>query len=300
MRGWPLVAVACLAIAACAPFPDDPGRPRAGSRIPHPSQDPMQAPADEARSSRGNPSSYIVHGQRYYVMDSAVGYVERGIASWYGPGFHGRLTSNGERYDMNGMSAAHKSLPLPTWVQVTNLSNGRRIVLRVNDRGPFVDDRIIDLSRGAAEALDMIGSGTALVEVRALTGADQGTTSAGPVVPAPTASVPVPTPAGAAVTTASSGPAPEAQVLEQIAQPLGHEPELWLQLGAFGDRSNAQLLADRLRAAGIQPVQIDQLERGGVTLHRVRIGPIPGVPQFDQISHVLREHALGDAQLVIE
>ena len=274
--------------------------------MPHPSQDPGYIPADEPRSRSGNPSSYVVYGQRYYVMDSAAGFVERGIASWYGPGFHGRRTANGERYDMNGLSAAHKSLPLPTWVRVTNLSNGRSIVIRVNDRGPFVDDRIIDLSRGAAEAIGMIGAGTALVEVRALTGMDHSgpaQASSGPVLNAPPISAPAPT-GDTGTRSRDSGartaPGPAAAPLEQTAQRLGHEPRLWLQLGAFGDRANAQLLVNRLRGSGIDLIQIDQLERDGSTLHRVRIGPIPGVPQFDEISRLLRENGFGEAQLVIE
>jgi peptidoglycan lytic transglycosylase len=293
------VIAASALIAGCQPFPDDPSRPAPGSRIPHPAQDPGQIPADEPPSRGGNPSSYVVHGQRYYVMDSSVGYVERGIASWYGPGFHGRLTSNGERYDMNGLSAAHKSLQLPTWVRVTNLSNGRSVVVRVNDRGPFVDDRIIDLSRGAAEAIDMIGTGTALVEVVALTGMERNAAarpSSGPVLDAPTVSAPAPV----SHPSVHAAPGPAAAPAEQTAQPLGHEPQLWLQVGAFGDQTNAQLLADRLRGAGIDLVRIDRLQRGGSTLHRVRIGPIPGVPQFDAISELLREHDLGEAQLVIE
>ena len=119
----------------------------------------------EPRSARGNPHSYVVFGKRYYVMDSARGYAERGIASWYGPKFHGEMTSSGERYDMYAMTAAHKTLPLPAYVRVTHLGNGKSVVVRVNDRGPFVDGRIIDLSYAAATRLDMVGPGTAPVEV---------------------------------------------------------------------------------------------------------------------------------------
>lgn len=125
-------------------------------------------PRPEMKSRYGNPESYVVFGQRYEVMDSSRGYVEEGIASWYGEPFHGRRTSNGEVYDMHALSAAHKSLPLPTYVLVTNFDNGRQVVLRVNDRGPFHGDRIIDVSFAAAEKLGMIGPGTARVEVRAL------------------------------------------------------------------------------------------------------------------------------------
>lgn len=122
----------------------------------------------EPRSRYGNHSPYVVLGKRYHVMESAQGYHERGTASWYGTKFHGRLTSNREPYDMFAFTAAHKSLPLPTYVRVTNLSNGKSLVVRVNDRGPFVGDRIIDLSYAAAVKLGVHLTGTAPVEVQAL------------------------------------------------------------------------------------------------------------------------------------
>ncbi|MFL6547504.1 MAG: septal ring lytic transglycosylase RlpA family protein [Povalibacter sp.] len=130
---------------------------------------PDVVPKIEPRSAKGNPPFYDVLGKRYFVMTSPTGYVERGVASWYGPGFHTAQTSNGEPYDMYGMTAAHKTLPLPCYVQVTNLKNGRSLVLRVNDRGPFKDGRIIDLSYTAAAKLDFLRDGTAFVEVRAIT-----------------------------------------------------------------------------------------------------------------------------------
>lgn len=125
-------------------------------------------PRDEPRARLGNPPFYEVAGRRYAVLPSAVGYVEEGVASWYGPDFHGGRTATGETYDMNAMTGAHPTLPLPTWVRVTNLENGRSAVVRLNDRGPFAKDRVIDLSRAAAEQLDMIRKGTARVEVRSL------------------------------------------------------------------------------------------------------------------------------------
>ena len=107
-------------------------------------------------------------GQRYYVQASSVGYRETGVASWYGPKFHGRSTSNGETYDMYAMTAAHKTLPLPTYAEVTNLNNGRSIIVKINDRGPFHENRIIDLSYTAAIKLDIVKKGTGLVEVKAI------------------------------------------------------------------------------------------------------------------------------------
>ena len=131
-------------------------------------KDPV--PKDEPRSAGGNPKSYEVLGQRYYVMSSSKGFTQRGTASWYGNKFHGNKTSNGEIYDMYAMTAAHKTLPLPTYVRVTNLDNNRSIIVRVNDRGPFAKGRIIDLSYVAARKLDMVKTGTAPVEIVALDG----------------------------------------------------------------------------------------------------------------------------------
>ena len=128
---------------------------------------PDALPRAEPRSAHGNPPFYEVMGQRYVVLATAEGYSERGVASWYGPTFHGGSTSSGEPYDMYGMTAAHKTLPLPSYVRVTNLKNGRSVVVRVNDRGPFVANRLIDLSYTAAAKLDMLREGTTLVELKA-------------------------------------------------------------------------------------------------------------------------------------
>lgn len=125
-------------------------------------------PRDEPRARYGNHSPYSVLGKTYTVLPSSKGYHERGIASWYGSKFHGRRTSSGEPYDMHLATAAHKSLPLPTYVEVTNLDNGRRMIVKVNDRGPFHDDRIIDLSYAAAIKLGVDQTGTARVDVRAI------------------------------------------------------------------------------------------------------------------------------------
>jgi rare lipoprotein A len=129
---------------------------------------PNAAPAQESASELGNPEFYVTNDKRYLVLPSAEGYKEVGIASWYGTRFHALKTSNGEPYDMLSMSAAHKTLPLPTYVKVTNLENGKSIIVRVNDRGPFKPGRIIDLSYVAALKLGMTSKGTAKVEVEAL------------------------------------------------------------------------------------------------------------------------------------
>ena len=147
---------------AGAPAPVRPAAAPGGSGI------PSAAEPGTRRSDAGR--TYEVFGREYRVLDSAEGYVEEGMASWYGEKFHGRPTASGERYDMHGLSAAHRTLPLHTWVEVTNLENGRALVIRVNDRGPFArtGERILDLSYGAARELDVVAAGTARVRVRAL------------------------------------------------------------------------------------------------------------------------------------
>jgi len=121
------------------------------------------------KSNRGNMESYVVRGQRYFTMGSSQGYSARGLASWYGPNFHGRTASSGEVYDMYRLTAAHKTLPLPTYAKVTHMTSGRSVLVKINDRGPFSGDRIIDLSFAAALRLGMVNDGTAMVEIQALT-----------------------------------------------------------------------------------------------------------------------------------
>jgi rare lipoprotein A len=174
-------AVALLALAGCTREPLRPAAPPAPVSPPAGSGVAGEVvPPDEPRARYGNPPFYEVNGRRYVVLPSAVGYVEQGIASWYGPDFHGGRTSTGETYDMDAMTGAHPTLPLPTWVRVTNLENGRSVVVRLNDRGPFAKGRIIDLSRAAAEQLHMVRAGTARVEVVSLAGAAQQTTAPQP------------------------------------------------------------------------------------------------------------------------
>ena len=219
---------------------------------------PDAVPRPEPRSAAGNPPFYEVFGQRYFVLESAVGFRERGVASWYGPGFHAERTSNGEPYDMYQMTAAHRTLPLPSYVRVTHLGNGRSVIVRVNDRGPFKDDRVIDLSYTAAAKLGMLESGTALVEVEALTPGASG--------------------AGAAVGAAGT----------PSATPL------YVQAGAFGVADNAERLAARLRSEGVEPVFVRADAVSGQPLYRVRVGPIADVTTYDRV--VARLRALGVAE----
>lgn len=192
VRGALALLTAALLLSACAHAPRFQPGASAPSPVPAPPADlasiPEPVPHDEPRSAAGNPPFYDVAGHRYVVLASAAGYHERGVASWYGPDFHGLRTSSGERYDMFALTAAHKTLPLPCYARVTNLANGHSVVVRINDRGPFVANRIIDLSYTAALRLDMLRNGTAFVQVEALT----------PASPAVMASLPVTTPAASA------------------------------------------------------------------------------------------------------
>ena len=268
--GWRIGAAALglLALAACSvtaqrPPPPAPREPQPAAPAPPAAREavPDAVPRPEPRSAHGNPPFYDVLGQRYYVLASADGYLERGVASWYGPTFHGGNTSNGESYDMYGMTAAHKSLPLPCYARVTNLRNGRSVVVRINDRGPFVANRLIDLSYSAAAKLDMIRDGTSLVEVRALT----------PTVP---------------------------DVLTRTtAQP---PPALYVQAGAFADQHNAQRLLARLQAAGLERAFIALPLQDGAQLYRVRLGPVDSVAQFDALHARLAALGIRDARLAID
>ncbi|WP_290891110.1 septal ring lytic transglycosylase RlpA family protein [Arenimonas sp.] len=207
---------------------------------------PEPVPRDEPPAAYGNRSPYTVLGKSYRVRPSAEGYVERGIASWYGQKFHGRQTSSREVYDMCSFSAAHKTLPLPSYVRVTNLDNGREVVVRVNDRGPFHAGRIIDLSFAAAVKLGVDRTGTARVEVRALTGdADLGDAPA----------------AGRALSPPPS------------ASPAVTGPQR-VQVGAYRDRDNARRIARQLEDAGIDDVSIEDVRTDAGKVWRVRIGPL--------------------------
>lgn len=170
MRNFPSHALVWVSLAGvlagCSSVPEQ--APLASGAQPSSGKQNEVTPRLEPPSRSGNPDTYAVFGKRYRVKESSAGHREVGTASWYGWDFHGRKTSSGPKFNMFELSAAHKSLPIPTYVQVTNLENGRQIVVKVNDRGPFVGDRVLDLSYAAAARLDMVDKGTAKVEVVAL------------------------------------------------------------------------------------------------------------------------------------
>jgi rare lipoprotein A len=221
-------------------------------------------PKLEPRSLYGNKSPYTVLGQNYRVLPSARGYVERGIASFYGNKFHGYKTSSLENYDMYAFTAASKTLPLPSYARVTNLQNGKSVIVRINDRGPFHQDRVIDLSYVAAVKIGIWPKGTGLVEVR---GIDPGDSSS--ELPPP-----------AVVTT-------------------GH-PGIYLQVGAFSDAGNAERVAQRLREANFAPVQVVEAEINGHQVHRVRVGPLADVERADQVSARIEDMGLPRPQVAVD
>lgn len=224
---------------------------------------PTEPPSDGGVYKVGNP--YQVFDRWYYPAEDP-GYDQTGVASWYGPGFHGLRTANGELFDENALTAAHTTLPMPSYVRVTNLANGRAVILRVNDRGPFVDDRLIDVSRRAAQLLGFQGQGTAQVRVEAVPAPAETETlvaegEAGvpdiPAVPAGTVEV--------ASVDASSGTAVAAATGDTS---IAH---IFVQVGAFGDAMNAEAMKARMAPLGA--ANVVPFLNGTKTLYRVRFGP---------------------------
>ena len=219
-----------------------PGR-KGGSNLP----ERGGAPAKAGKTPRGT-KPYTIAGKTYYPMLSAHGFQENGIASWYGKDFHGKLTANGERYDMYAMTAAHKLLPFNTQLRVTNLSNNRSIIVRVNDRGPFVGNRVIDLTRAGAEQIGMIGPGTAQVR------------------------------------------------LESIGTVAGLKDgdlagNFYVQVGAFGQRVNAESLVAKLRGQGLN-ARTYYAEQ--VKFWRVQAGPYPSLVQAEKARTTLSSQYPGN------
>ena len=241
-------------------------------------------------SKYGNPNSYEVLGERYQVMRDNRGYRETGIASWYGPGFHGKRASAGETYDQNAMTAAHKTLRIPCYVEVTNLDNGRKAVVRVNDRGPFHENRIIDLSKAAADKLGVIGKGTAMVEVRHLDeyapGEPLSDTLAGMTQP-------VATP----LAVASAAPASSSAAFAPTRPVPAWGRNIYVQIGAFSQRPNAEQLRSKLELSNISGVNVVQKDDG---LFRVRIGPLASVDDADALAAKLDQAGVGNRHMVVE
>jgi len=223
-------------------------------------------PKAEPRARYGNKSPYTVLGKSYRVLEHADNYHERGIASWYGNKFHGYMTSSLEPYDMYQFSAAHKTLPLPSYVRVTNLENRKSVVVRVNDRGPFHENRLIDLSYAAAVRIGIWPKGTGLVDVEVLEpGRDH-----------PTGSLPA------------------------TAQAMPTHARIFLQLGAFSDRANAQRMVERIERERLGQVSILTARVESREVHRVRLGPLVSVDAADLLIKRIKRLGLGMPRVAIE
>ena len=261
-----LILILTLFLGACSTtrkggyYSDDGphSRPQDVSQVKEP------IPRSESLSKHGN-KPYIVFGKSYHPLKDATGYSRKGIASWYGKKFHGRRTSNGEKYDMYAMSAAHKTLPLPSYVRVRNLDNNRSVIVRVNDRGPFLHNRLIDLSYAAAHRLDIIRTGTGRVEVTAIT----------------------------------SGQTYPDQVKTNNTGNIGGK--IYLQVGAFSSQENANNLSSSLQARLDQTVFVQEGRIESGTIYRVRIGPMADLETGQALADTLRNsHDLANTRLIIE
>ena len=230
-------------------------------------------PKDEPRSKYGNPKNYKVLGKWYSVRESSTGYREKGISSWYGKKFHGHRTSSGETYNMYAMTAAHKTLPLPTYVRVTHLKNGRSVIVKVNDRGPFHQGRIIDLSYSAAKKLGVTATGTAAVEVVALDPKQY---------------------------KSKQAYQPKFNKTSALATfPLKPNFKLFLQVGAFSSQDNAYELKKRLSRMFKQQ-QIHSDFSSEKNIYRVRIGPLASIADADKLSVFLNNKGIPTTKIVID
>lgn len=227
------------------------------------------APAQKVPSGTRIPATqrpYQIDGKTYYPIPTAQGFEEAGVASWYGPNFHGRQTSCGETYDMHGLTAAHKTLPMHTWLLVKNLENDREITVRVNDRGPFSKGRVIDLTRTAADNLGFLGRGTARVKITAL------------------------------------GEAETYLVGEETRQKFKAHPdfqsgEFYVQIGSFTDESNAKRLQERLTGQGRKMV-LRTFDRGDRIFFRVQVSAGQNLSAAQAVEQEMKQAGFPDAFVV--
>ena len=260
-----LLATGCSSVPRGGYYQDDGPHRRPAVDV---AKVPDAVPRHELHNERNN-RPYSVFGVSYRPLNTAQGYRERGVASWYGKKFHGQRTANGETYDMYAMTAAHKTLPLPSYLRVRNLKNGKSVVVRVNDRGPFLHNRIVDLSYAAAAKLEIIGTGTGIVEIEALSGDE-------PVTPV-------------------TARAPEPKPLPPVSA-----PRLYLQVGAFTSRDNAESLRTRLAGADLQSVHVQNTDLDATPLYRVRIGPLDSVDESDRLAARVVAQGLPNPIVVVE
>jgi rare lipoprotein A len=217
-------------------------------------------PKVEPKSPYGNPPQYEQDGVVYKVLDSAKNFHQQGIASWYGTKFHGERTSSGETYDMYKMTAAHKTLPLPTYARVTNLANNKSVTVKINDRGPFKEGRIIDLSYAAAVKLGYHKQGTTRVKIET-------------IVPAGTHQ-------------------------KVAAGAIPNDKQVFVQVGAFSQRQKAQRLVKAIQSEVPWPVKISSVRVSNKRLFRVRIGPVSSIEQANKLVDTLSLPALGKPKII--
>ena len=233
-----LILISFLVLSSCGEIKDS--APANYSKQWH--EIPDAVPVAVKPSKYGNPNSYTVMGKTYYLMDSSEGFQQKGIASWYGNKFHGQRTSSGEDYDMYAMTAAHKTMPIPAFVEVTNIDNGRKAIVKVNDRGPFHEGRIIDLSYAAATKLGVAQTGTANVTIRVMTtDAEKNLQRSGTFV----------------------------------ESPVSEGDKLYVQVAAFSTEENALQHLGKLQGEGFNDVRLHIESKKGKAVYRVRIGPLP-------------------------
>jgi rare lipoprotein A len=254
--------VACSTLETGLQSDDAPSNPRDVSNVPD------AVPRAEPLSRYGNPESYEVYGKTYYTLPSGKGYTARGTASWYGTKFHGKRTSSGEPYDLYAMTAAHKTLPLPTYVEVTNLKNGRSVIVRVNDRGPFHGDRLIDLSYSAAARLDILPYGTGQVEIRAID--PQQVATAAPLD--------------------ETGAAPAVMQANET---------LYLQVGAFSNRDNARRMQADLLSQNFGAVRIVEANTDAGTFFKVQVGPLASHMEANRVVQELKVLGIDNSHSIV-
>lgn len=284
-------------MAGCAQMPVSTPGDGAPAYLPNLDKIPNAKPKPEPKSRYGNHSPYEVLGKTYRVMNSAKGYEAEGIASWYGTKFHGKRTSSWEPYSMYKMTAAHKTLPLPTYLEVTNLENRRKIIVKVNDRGPFHSDRILDLSYVAAHKLGFADKGTAPVKIRAITFDTDIKQN-----PPPQTNV--------AQTQNNSESTLNTRLHEEVPPKVVSEsahkttPQqqiksgVYVQAGAFKNRDTAKNLQQQIQALTRWPVLINSDHHGLVALHRVQVGPLDSEEQALMLTDVIRDHSIADPLLI--
>lgn len=243
---------------------------------------PDAIPRPEARSKYGNPGSYVISGKRYYTVKDNKGFTQRGLASWYGKDFHGKRTSSGETYDMHAMTAAHKTLILPAYVEVTNLDNNKKVIVKVNDRGPFHEGRIIDLSYVAAKKLGIVETGTVPVEIRIVEAqhsvADVHRVAGGTHAPVESISMPRIRPVNLS----------RSQNLSRLLN-LKASKDFFIQIGAFSKLNNAENLLKKLSFVNHRLLNISEVTINGQLLHRLRVGPFLNIEDADKIIIQLKQ-----------